>query len=152
MPSFFWFDPFLRLGQNSKNNFVRFLEEMRTRKFASEIYWPSVFEFLTSSNSTAFKLVLLSDMGKWQLLLTWDLKISDLSIDWDLKGQFEALPPCLICCCCSLLFPPRPSDLCWWSDWAETLKFGQIFNGKHSLILKYHLVSCSSIRKNEIVL
>ena len=37
---FFWFDPFQRLGQKSKNNFVGFLEEMKTRKFASEIYWP----------------------------------------------------------------------------------------------------------------
>ena len=37
---FFWFDPFQRLGQKSKNNSVGFLEEMKTRKFASEIYWP----------------------------------------------------------------------------------------------------------------
>ena len=28
------------LGQNSKNNFVCFLIQMRTRKFASEINWP----------------------------------------------------------------------------------------------------------------
>ena len=28
------------LGQTSKNNFVRFLVQTRTRKFASEIYWP----------------------------------------------------------------------------------------------------------------
>ena len=31
-----------RLGQNSEINFVRFLVQMRTRKFASEIYWPLV--------------------------------------------------------------------------------------------------------------
>ena len=30
------------LGQNSKNNFISFLVQMRTRKFAFEIYWPLV--------------------------------------------------------------------------------------------------------------
>ena len=30
----------MKLGQKSKNNFVRFLVQMRTRKFASEIYSP----------------------------------------------------------------------------------------------------------------
>ena len=29
-----------RLGQNSKNNFIRFLVLMRTKRFASELYWP----------------------------------------------------------------------------------------------------------------
>ena len=33
------FTHFLSLGQKSKNNFVSFLVQMRTRKFASEIYW-----------------------------------------------------------------------------------------------------------------
>ena len=28
------------LGRKSKNNFIRLLAQMRTRKFASEIYWP----------------------------------------------------------------------------------------------------------------
>ena len=31
---------FRSLGQKSKNNFVRFLVQMRTRKFAFDIYWP----------------------------------------------------------------------------------------------------------------
>ena len=33
----FWY-----LGQKSKNNFIQFLEEMKTRKFASKIYWPLI--------------------------------------------------------------------------------------------------------------
>ena len=49
MPSLFWFDPFLEaVGQKSKNSFVHFLGQMRTRKFASEIYWP-LGEYLTDS-------------------------------------------------------------------------------------------------------
>ena len=39
----FLFDLFYILsyiGQKSKTNFVRFLVQMRTRKFAYEIYWP----------------------------------------------------------------------------------------------------------------
>ena len=31
---------FRHLGQKSKNNFIHFLVQMRTSKFASEIYWP----------------------------------------------------------------------------------------------------------------
>ena len=37
---FFYLTHFRSLGQKSKNNFVRFLVQMRTRKFASEIYSP----------------------------------------------------------------------------------------------------------------
>ena len=37
---FFRFDPFKRLEQKSKNIFVQFLEDTRTRKMAFEIYWP----------------------------------------------------------------------------------------------------------------
>ena len=41
----FLFNSFQRLGQKSKNNFNCFLEELRTRKFASEIYWPLQIHF-----------------------------------------------------------------------------------------------------------
>ena len=34
----FVFDPFRSLEQKSKNNFIRFSVQMRTRKFAFEIY------------------------------------------------------------------------------------------------------------------
>ena len=42
-PLFSYLPRFRSLGQKSKNNFIWFLEEMRTRKFASEIYWPLKF-------------------------------------------------------------------------------------------------------------
>ena len=35
---FFLFDPFPFLGQKSKNNFIWFLDQIRTREFAFEIY------------------------------------------------------------------------------------------------------------------
>ena len=38
--AFFYLNHFRTLGQKSKNNFVCLLVQMRTRKFASEIYWP----------------------------------------------------------------------------------------------------------------
>ena len=41
---FIWAVYFRSLGQKSKNNFVRFLVQMRTRKFAFEIYWPLLFD------------------------------------------------------------------------------------------------------------
>ena len=37
---FFYLTHFKTLGQKSKNNFVLFLVQMRTRKFAFEINWP----------------------------------------------------------------------------------------------------------------
>ena len=37
---FFHLIHFRSLGQKSKNNFVQFLVQMRTRKFAFETYWP----------------------------------------------------------------------------------------------------------------
>ena len=36
---------FRSLGQESKNNFILFRVQMRTRKFASEIYWLLVLSF-----------------------------------------------------------------------------------------------------------
>ena len=50
MPFFFDLTHFRSLGQKSKNNFVWFLVQMRTRKFAFEIYWPLVIshQFLCS--------------------------------------------------------------------------------------------------------
>ena len=39
---FFDLTHFYRLGQKSKKYFVRFLVQMRTRKFAFEINWPLV--------------------------------------------------------------------------------------------------------------
>ena len=47
MTTFFDLIHFKRLGQKSKNNFVRFLVQMRTRKFAFEIYWPLLKKILT---------------------------------------------------------------------------------------------------------
>ena len=37
---FLYLTHFRASGQKSKNDFVRFLVQMRTRKFAFEIYWP----------------------------------------------------------------------------------------------------------------
>ena len=45
------FDRFRSFEQKSKNNFVHSLGQMRTRKFASEIYWP-----LISTSKVASKL------------------------------------------------------------------------------------------------
>ena len=44
MPLFFWSDLFLEARAEIKNNFVRFLVQMRTRKFAFEINWPLVYQ------------------------------------------------------------------------------------------------------------
>ena len=44
---FFYLTQFISLGQKSKNSFIRFLVQMRTRKkFAPEIYWPLVKQHL----------------------------------------------------------------------------------------------------------
>ena len=42
MPLFFWLTSLLRLGQKYRNIFVRFLVQMKTLKFAFDIYWPLV--------------------------------------------------------------------------------------------------------------
>ena len=46
-----WLSYFRSLWQKSKNNFVRFLVQMRTRKFAFEIYWPLVCALITVFDS-----------------------------------------------------------------------------------------------------
>ena len=45
MPSLFSFNPFLEARAGIKK-IDRFLAQMRTRKFASEIYWPLTSLFL----------------------------------------------------------------------------------------------------------
>ena len=50
--AFFYLNHFRTLGQKSKNNFVWFFEEMRARKFASEIYWPLVLERMSTATGT----------------------------------------------------------------------------------------------------
>ena len=58
---FFYLTYFRSLGQKSKNNFVLFLVQVRTRKFASEIYWPLAKEKVKYySLPTAFMRVLQS--------------------------------------------------------------------------------------------
>ena len=57
---FFYLTHFRSLRQKSKNNFVRFLVQMRTRKFASEIYWPlqhltqKIYKFQSTPLSLSF--------------------------------------------------------------------------------------------------
>ena len=41
---FFDLTSFYRLGQKYKNIFIRFLVQMKTLKFAFEIYWPLVLK------------------------------------------------------------------------------------------------------------
>ena len=72
MPSFFLFDLFWGLGQNSKNNFIRFLVQMRTRKFATEMYWPKQ-DFLY--------LFCLQDDNDWGTSDWGDNSLSTKSID-----------------------------------------------------------------------
>ena len=82
---------FRSLGQKSKNNFVRFLVQMRTRKFAFEIYWPLTFKslklwfrywqydiFCKKNTETVFEKKhswQFSFLGQDYFLLTWQVSI-----------------------------------------------------------------------------
>ena len=53
-PYVFDLTSFLRLGQKHKNIFVRFLVQMKTLKFAFEIYWPVDFSTQGTVNYLIF--------------------------------------------------------------------------------------------------
>ena len=58
---------FRSLGQKLKNHFVHFLVQLRTRKFASEIYGPLV--------GALGKLSMDSVSNKWHLRIHWKTAI-----------------------------------------------------------------------------
>ena len=70
---------FRSLMQKSKNNKVRFLVQMRTRKFASEIYWPLCFHHIfwgsgwPRNNHHLLSILLkMTSMGvKLRSMMTW---------------------------------------------------------------------------------
>ena len=52
---------FRSLGQKLKHNFVRFLVQMRTRKFAFEIYWPlELFSIYVQSSNKSMSIHFLT--------------------------------------------------------------------------------------------
>ena len=85
MPLFFDLTHSRSLGQKSKNNFVCFLGQMRTWKFASEIYWPIVWAYSTmyvpssgigSEDKTSSNVSIATFESSWTLLESWTNSIS----------------------------------------------------------------------------
>ena len=72
----------LEARQNSKNSFVRFLVQMRTRKFASEIYWP-----LVESSNDVDNFV---TMGRLRLHNGKQLKIALQQTQLINNGEFQS--------------------------------------------------------------